>query len=173
MFEPLPTLIRLRRTQRNLSQEALAKLAGVSRRQLALFEDGGNVSLKFLIKVARALEMTDLPVGELRIRAVHQDLVPIVRAADVLARLRQSAHIWAAAAGEIETLSASVDDIIARSMDPGHAGPDIEESAARLANTPPAERHAAGELLRPLGRSEGAADAPRAEASRPARRQRR
>ena len=54
-FEHLPDVIRLRRKQLNLTQEQLARMAGVSRRQLSLLEDGANISLLFLLKVAASV----------------------------------------------------------------------------------------------------------------------
>jgi transcriptional regulator with XRE-family HTH domain len=171
MFEPLPTLIRSKRLESNLSQDALAKLAGVSRRQLALFEEGQNVSLKFLIKVARALRLTELPIAELSIRAVQPDLVAVVKAADVLARLRQRAHEWANAASEIDALSASLDEIINVPATARVSGSHVHESAARLEQAPASERHAASAALRPVGHAEPAAAAPRPRST--VRRQRR
>lgn len=171
MFEPLPTLIRSKRLESNLSQDALAKMAGVSRRQLALFEEGQNVSLKFLIKVARALRLTELPIAELSIRAVQPDLVAIVKAADVLARLKQRARDWANAADEIDAFSASLDEIISIPTTARVSGSHVHESAARLEHASASERHAASAALRPAGRGEPDADAPRPRAA--VRRQRR
>lgn len=52
----LGAAIRSARITRGLTQQALAREAKVSRAQLALFEKGGNVSVKFLLKLAHFLE---------------------------------------------------------------------------------------------------------------------
>jgi transcriptional regulator with XRE-family HTH domain len=175
MFEPLPSFIRLRRLQRNLTQERLAKLAGVSRQQLALLEEGNNVSLAFLLKVARALELTELPIAELTLRQAPVDLVRTVQAADVVARLKQSAHQWASAAGEINEASASLDALIAAARPSGVSGRAIVEAAERLEHLPAAERHAAGEAIRSANESGSVAQAARTKtaAARPTARHRR
>lgn len=175
MFEPLPAFIRLRRIQRNLTQDRLAKLAGVSRQQLAMLEEGKNVSLAFLLKVANALELTELPVAALRLRAAPVDLVRTVHAADVVARLRQSAQQWANAAGELEEVSASLDALIDAARAAGVSGRDIVRAAERLESLPASEAHAAGEALRSAARSEPAAPATRSKpvAAPAARRHRR
>jgi transcriptional regulator with XRE-family HTH domain len=173
MFEPLSAYIRLRRTQRNLTQERLAKLAGVSRRQLALLEDGKNVSLLFLTKIARALEITDLPVGDLRLRGVSAELTTLVQAADVLTRAKQALHHWSNVTEQIDQATASLDQMIGRALEPAISGQDIERAAERLENITPAERHAAAENLRELARSEPVPRSSRPKAtSGAARRQR-
>jgi transcriptional regulator with XRE-family HTH domain len=63
MFEPLNDVVRLRRLQLGLSQEQVARRAKVSRRQLSLLEDGRNVSLLFLMKIVKVLEITELPIA--------------------------------------------------------------------------------------------------------------
>lgn len=178
MFEPLSDVIRLRRLQRNLTQDRLAKMAGVSRRQLSLLEDGRNVSLLFLTKIARALEITELPIGDLSLRASQPELVTIVRANDVLQRVRQTLHLWASAAKEIEDATVSLDDLIdraiasgasardlvqaAEAMASGVSPRDIVEAAELLASVPAEERKAVGETLRKLAHSR-----PAVRASRP------
>jgi transcriptional regulator with XRE-family HTH domain len=78
MFEPLPDMIRTRREERGLTQEKLARLAGVSRGQLIAFEKGEqNISLIFLIKLAKALELTDLRIGELSLRPAPPDITNV------------------------------------------------------------------------------------------------
>ena len=54
--------IRAARQARGLTQQRAAAAAKVSRAQLALLEQGGNVSVKFLLKIAKFLELTDLPL---------------------------------------------------------------------------------------------------------------
>ena len=64
MLEVLGTFIRLKRLQKNLTLERLSKLAGVSRRQLALVEDGHNVSILFLSKICNVLEIEVVPLTD-------------------------------------------------------------------------------------------------------------
>lgn len=54
-LESLALIIRSARNAAHLTQHGAAKLAGVSRRQWALLEQGGNVSVVFLLKVTRSL----------------------------------------------------------------------------------------------------------------------
>jgi transcriptional regulator with XRE-family HTH domain len=81
-FEPLGDIIRRRRMERNLSQEALAKLADVSRRHLALLESNtANVSVLILMKIARALELSELAIGDLCLRAAPPEIPSLLAAA--------------------------------------------------------------------------------------------
>lgn len=50
------------RRARRLTQQRLAKEAGVSRAQLAALEQGQNVSVAFLLKVARFLHLRTIPL---------------------------------------------------------------------------------------------------------------
>jgi transcriptional regulator with XRE-family HTH domain len=56
--------IRIERERQLLSQKRLATMAGVSRRHLASAERGANISIDVLRKLARALGMTQIDVGE-------------------------------------------------------------------------------------------------------------
>jgi transcriptional regulator with XRE-family HTH domain len=154
MFEPLCHVIRLRRLQRNLTQERLAKLAGVSRRQLSLLEEGRNTSLLFLTKVAKVLELTELPIGDLRLRASQPELSTIVLAAETLERIKPFLPIWAGAAEQIHDASASLEVLIGKTLASGASATDLGEAAERLASTPAEERGATGETLRALARPE-------------------
>lgn len=154
MFEPLCQVIRLRRLQRNLTQERLAKLAGVSRRQLSLLEEGRNTSLLFLTKVARVLELTELPIGDLRLRASQPELSTIVLAAETLERIKPFLPIWAGAAEQIQDASASLEELIGKTLASGATAGELGEAAERLASTPAEERSATGETLRALARPE-------------------
>lgn len=60
--------VRAARLERGLTQERLARLAGVSRRHLAALEKGANVSVAVLRKVATVLELTEISLGELTVR---------------------------------------------------------------------------------------------------------
>lgn len=134
MLQPLGDYIRLRRQQRNLTQERLAKLAGVSRRQLSLLEDGRNVSVLFLLKIVEALDLTEVPVGSLRVRTAPADLAGLVEAAGLLERLQRSMS------GMEEDLSRAV-SVVRGAMEQamGHdlSTRALEEAADTLASLPP------------------------------------
>ena len=140
MFEPLPDVIRLRRKQRNLSQEQLARMAGVSRRQLSLLEDGSNVSLVFLLKVAKALELTELQIGALRLRSARPELGSLIVAADAMATAKEVLGQYADLAGQLDGAAASIDALVDKALAP--VGPmqarvdAIEEAAERLRKAP-------------------------------------
>jgi transcriptional regulator with XRE-family HTH domain len=140
MFEPLPDIIRLRRKQRNLTQEQLARMAGVSRRQLSLLEDGSNVSLVFLLKVAKALELTELQIGALRLRSAPPELGSLIVASDAMATAQEIVSQYSDLAGQLDEAAASVNALVERALavvGPMGAHMDaIEEAAARLEKAP-------------------------------------
>jgi len=65
--------VRQARIRKNLTQAKLARLAGVSRRHLAALEKGANVSVAVLRKVATVLELAEIQLGDLSLRAVDAD----------------------------------------------------------------------------------------------------
>src|SRR6185436_5907206 len=65
--------VRQARLRKNLTQAKLARLAGVSRRHLAALEKGANVSVAVLKKVATVLEVTEIQLGDLSLRAAESD----------------------------------------------------------------------------------------------------
>ena len=65
--------VRQARIRKNLTQAKLARLAGVSRRHLAALEKGANVSVAVLKKVATVLEVTEIQLGDLALRATDSD----------------------------------------------------------------------------------------------------
>ena len=144
MFEPLPDVIRLRRKQRNLTQEQLAKMAGVSRRQLSLLEDGANVSLVFLLKVAKALELTELQIGALRLRSAPPELGSLIVAADAMTAAQEIVSQYSDLAGQLDEAAASIHALVERALavvGPMGAHMDaIEEAAARLEKAPSGAR---------------------------------
>ena len=163
MFEPLSDIIRMRRKQLNLTQEKLAKMAKVSRRQLSLLEDGHNVSLLFLTKIADALELTDIPVGRLRVFTAPPELAALVRAAEAIQILKQASDTWRAAAATIDASSSTLDALIVNATEKASALDSlkalIDAAAERLAHLPPKEGNAA-ETLRMLAGSDPARPAP-------------
>jgi transcriptional regulator with XRE-family HTH domain len=62
-LQSIGATIRAARIARGHTQQSLAKEAKVSRGNLALLEQGGNVSIRYLLKIARVLELTDIPLG--------------------------------------------------------------------------------------------------------------
>jgi transcriptional regulator with XRE-family HTH domain len=118
MFEPLSDLIRLRRRQMGMTQEKLAHLAKVSRRQLSLLEDGHNVSLVFLTKVANVLELTDIPVGNLRLFSAPPTLGPMIRTAEVVEILREAFESLGVNVEKIRGASATLNELVAEALAP-------------------------------------------------------
>lgn len=174
MFKPLPDVIRLRRRERNLTQEAVAKQAGVSRRQLALFEDGANVSLKFLLKIARVLELTELPVDELRLRAAPPDLTALIEVADALETAKRVIGQVTEVAGQLDNATRTIDTLLARALsDPGPSVA-IEQAVARLLDVPAEERSKVGSTLREIVQppERPRARRPESEPAKPAARRR-
>lgn len=64
--------VREARIRKGLTQQRLAKLAGVSRRHLAALEKGANVSINILQRVAQVLELTEIQIGDLSLRSSDQ-----------------------------------------------------------------------------------------------------
>lgn len=65
--------VREARIRKGLTQARLAKLADVSRRHLAALEKGANVSVSILQRVAAVLELTEIQIGDLHLRATDAD----------------------------------------------------------------------------------------------------
>ncbi|HEX7190780.1 MAG TPA: helix-turn-helix domain-containing protein [Thermoanaerobaculia bacterium] len=65
----LGDVIRETRIKKGFTQARLARLAGVSRRHLAALEKGANVSVAVLRKVAGVLDLQEIQLGELSLRA--------------------------------------------------------------------------------------------------------
>jgi transcriptional regulator with XRE-family HTH domain len=165
MFEPFSDLIRLRRKQLNLTQEKLAKLAKVSRRQLFLLESGRNVSLLFMTKIADALGITEIPIGGLTAPVAPPALDPLVRAAETVQTLKLAGHTWTEAAGTIDGTAATLDELIASRMARRPSTAAVDEVTNRLANLPPEAQQALAETLRILA---GSHPVPRVERPNPA-----
>ena len=140
MFEPLPGLVRLQRERRGMSQERLAKLAGVSRGQLIAFEKGEqNISLLFLMKIARALDLTELRIGDLYLHPSPPDVTMVIKAAEAIATAERIVSVAAGEAGELEKAKTSISALMERILGPMPAG-DIGAAGSRLAEPRRAER---------------------------------
>jgi len=89
-LQMLGSTLRAARLARGLTQQRTAKLAQVSRAQLALAERGGNISVKLLLKIARSLDLTTIPLdGTVQLTAGGEGLnvVEMLQSLDLLAWL--------------------------------------------------------------------------------------
>ncbi len=150
MFESLGNVLRLRRVQLNLSQERAADLAGMSRQQVAQMEKGENMTLVYLVRLANALELTELPLDGLRLRPVKPELGVVVLAADTVDMARR-AITQAASAGELlDEASKTLDILMDRALAPAGSTRAIADALRRLEATPAADRERIGQALREL-----------------------
>ena len=113
--------VREARIRKGLTQQRLAKLAGVSRRHLAALEKGANVSVNILQRVAQVLELTEIQLGDLSLRAgdhdrgvnmplltekIREARVEAERAQEILARAEDLLHAHDGSGGGVEISSA-------------------------------------------------------------------
>jgi transcriptional regulator with XRE-family HTH domain len=148
MFEPLPTLIRMERERQGLTQDALAKLAKISRSRLASLEKGDdNLSLKLLLKVANTLRLTELRIGGLHVVAAPPELTVLLAAADAIETARKVVDHATTSRGDLERVSATVSALLDRVLTPV-ADPGIAQAAERLMSRP--DERATGRALREL-----------------------
>lgn len=151
MHEPLPEIIRLRREERSLTQVQLAERAGVSRAQLAALEAGkANVSIDFLLKLTRVLELTSVWVEDLNIRAASPDLKALVRAREAVTSARNLAARFSAATEELDAVRTELDDLIGGPTAPAGSATAIADAAQQLKQLGGSERGSAGRTLREL-----------------------
>jgi transcriptional regulator with XRE-family HTH domain len=149
MFEPLPSLIRLHREMQGLTIDALAVMAGVSRTRVIALEKGNdNVSLDILVKIANALEITELRIGRLRLIGAAPDAQAVIAAADAVhaaqrvvdqaAKLTEQA---AALRSEIEGVAGPLDEFLSTILTPRATGRDA--SSGEDSHAKPAARRGA------------------------------
>ena len=113
MFEPLPALIRLQREAQGLTIDALCALARVSRTRLIALEKGvDNISLELLVKIANALQMTELRIGGLRVVPAAPDFNALVAAAEAVATARKIVDQAADARAELDRAGAPVSELL-------------------------------------------------------------
>lgn len=121
----LGATIRAARNARGLTQQRAAREAKISRAQLALLEQGGNVSVKFLLKIARYLGLEDIPLdGTVRITTGQGALnvFEILRTLEVMGSLVDHAR------------AAAVDAILPAAQSAGlHDTPVLKEFVGRHA----------------------------------------
>lgn len=159
MFEPLPTLIRLERERQKLTQDALAKLAKISRSRLASLEKGDdNISLKLLLKVANTLGMRELRVGGLRIQAATPELAVLVFAAEAITTARKVVQQATASGDDLERTAEPVFALLDRYLQPI---PDmgIEQAIERMFSGT-ADARTTGQALRELAETPGVVSRP-------------
>jgi transcriptional regulator with XRE-family HTH domain len=86
----LGDVVRETRIKRGLTQAKLARLAGVSRRHLAALEKGANVSILVLRKVASVLDLAEIQLGGLSLRAGDMGVRKGVNVAVVADAIREA-----------------------------------------------------------------------------------
>ena len=150
MFESLGNFLRLRRQERNLSQERLAEMASISRGQLALMEKGENVSLQFLVKVANALELSELPLPGLRLREAPPELEAIILAADAVASVRGVLAQLAGQSEQLEDADKVLGGLLDRALLPAGSTQAITEVAESIRARPAADHDRIAAGLREL-----------------------
>jgi Predicted transcriptional regulators len=155
MLESLGAYIRLTRQRRNLTQERLADLAGVSRWQLAQLEKGQNVTISFLLKVAAVLELTEIPLDFLTLRNVPADALSLIVASEAVNNaLTQVENAHRGLDGAMATL----DGLLARPPVPPDAESRIAAAAKRVAAN--SDSAAVGRALRESADSPGSRVSP-------------
>lgn len=138
MFEPLPTLIRDAREREQLSQLALANLAGVSRNTVVALESGeDNVSLAMLVKVANALKLKVLQIGDLDLEPALPDFKVLLLAREAIATAQKVIGQAAASHQELDRLGESVSQMLHEAFAPPRVRDvGIAKAAERLASRP-------------------------------------
>ena len=96
--------VREARIRKRLTQAKLAKLAGVSRRHLAALEKGANVSVNILQRVAAVLELTEITIGDLSLRAAEERQVNLPLLTDTIREARAEAERAQAVLARAENL---------------------------------------------------------------------
>ena len=94
----LGTFVRASRVARGMTQVRVARDAKVSRKQLALLENGENISVKFLLRVARYLELETLPLdGRVSLASGDAGLnvVEVLRYLDLIGALVEQLRAFA------------------------------------------------------------------------------
>jgi len=154
MFEPLPQLLRARREALGLSQGELARRAGVGRAQYALLEAGrANVTLGFLVKVARVLGITSVQVDELSFVGGAPDLKALMEAQEAVDRARRLVERFSASSAELDDVSESIRRLIAGPVTAPAADHDVARTVRELANVPADERSSVGRAMRDVAQS--------------------
>lgn len=140
--------IRAARLARGLTQQRAAREAKVSRAQLALLERGGNVSIRFLLTVARYLELTNIPLdGTVQLTSGARDglnVLELIQSLDLLAALVEHLRGFAIAAVLPPSERGRLDDTLAlRDFVVKHVGDEagvdrLAQAILRLSEDAPA-----------------------------------
>lgn len=154
MLESLGQFIRLTRQRRNLTQAALAELAGVSRWQLVQMEKGENVSVEFLLKVAGALQLEELPVEFVTLRN-SPDALPLLIAAEAIDAARRALDRLDGIRESLDGASEAIVALLTRPTALGESKRRIVQAAKRLAATSPERSGSVGRILREHSESPG------------------
>ena len=133
-------LVRARRVTKGLTQERAARGADVSRKQWALLEKGQNVSAVFMKKVAKFLDLREIPLGDGLFAAG-----PVEDSVDVTALIRLADDFQALANSFIDEVRNIAFEAALRR--PGR-GENSEAIAEFIANTD--TRRASDELHRTI-----------------------
>lgn len=80
----LGAAVRELRLKQGFTQARLARVAGVSRRHLAALENGANVSVLVVVKIARVLGIGQLPLGDLTLTREPTTEVAVPDVVDLL-----------------------------------------------------------------------------------------
>lgn len=97
-LQVLGSTIRAARKARGLTQQRTAREADVSRAQLALLEKGENVSVKFILKIARFLDLREIPLdGTVRFTAGRGavNFLELIESAELLIALAEHLRTFA------------------------------------------------------------------------------
>lgn len=144
----LGSTIRAARKARGLTQQKTAREAKVSRAQLALLEKGQNVSVKFVLKIARFLGLQEIPLdGTVRLTSGRGEVnfLELLALADVLSAMAEHLRAFAVdaivPARERTALkdTAAVRDFLERQGTEGGAFSRLSDAVFRLSH----EGHAA------------------------------
>lgn len=86
LLEAIGRSVKSRRVVKEISQDALAKLSGVSHASIARFETGkGNISLENLLLILKALEMAD----ELKVIFKEKEISPSLLAKATTKKIKE------------------------------------------------------------------------------------
>lgn len=99
------------RIRKGLTQARLAKMAGVSRRHLAALEKGANVSVGILQRVAAVLELSEIQLGGVALKASEAPRVNVPLLTDAIREVRADFERTNAILARAETLLGGGGDV--------------------------------------------------------------
>jgi transcriptional regulator with XRE-family HTH domain len=139
--------IRAARVAHGYSQQALAKKADVSRGNLVLLEKGGNVSIRYLLKVAHVLELTTIPLdGTVQLTSANQtglNVFDLLESLDLIAAIADHLRSFAMNAilppserGELKD-TVALKEFVARHLGNADGAEKLAKAIVRLADDRP------------------------------------